>query len=135
MRPRMRKGLDMQMIDWDRLNALIDDVGADTLGEVLAVFIDEMDAEVRQLPAINDATALANALHTLKGTAANLGFVALADLCTDGEDRLRTDDQPPEFPALAHHVRTTYAASRTELLHEIRHRLGVSVQSLTETMD
>lgn len=118
----------MQMIDWNRLNALNHDFGADALGDVVALFIDEMDEAVTQLPAINGASARADALHMLKGTAANLGLVALADLCARGEDGLRGNADLPDFPALAARVRTTYAASRSELLRQTPDRLGVQFQ-------
>lgn len=117
----------MQMIDWNRLNALNHDFGADALGEVVALFIEEMDEAVLQLPAIDGVSARADALHMLKGTAANLGLVALAELCALGEDGLRGNADAPDFPVLAGRVRTTYAASRSELLRQTPDRLGVQL--------
>ena len=116
------------MIDWNRLRALNNDFGAEAMGEVVAVFVAEMDDAVDQLPAITDTGARADALHTLKGTAANLGLVALADFCAEAEGTLRRDGPPQEFGGVVQRVQTVYASSRAELLHGLPDRLGLSVQ-------
>lgn len=77
------------MIDWDRVGELKEEVGADAFGEVVEIFLDEMDEAIAALPDQNGADALSEALHFLKGSALNIGFSGLAALCVAGEETCR----------------------------------------------
>lgn len=78
-------------MDWHRLDELRDEVGADALGEVLALFLEETDDMAMRLAGGGDPATLAEDLHFMKGAALNLGFAALAEACRDGETVLRSD--------------------------------------------
>ncbi|WP_088622588.1 Hpt domain-containing protein [Oceanicola sp. 22II-s10i] len=70
------------MIDWTRLAALADEVGQDDFDDVVDLFLtDTADTVDALLP----GPGLPDRLHYLKGSAATLGFVALARLCGRAE--------------------------------------------------
>lgn len=73
------------MIDWGRVQDLRDEIGADAFGEVVELFLDEVDTEIEKLRLPDAAQNLEALLHFLKGSALNLGFAAFADLCHSGE--------------------------------------------------
>ena len=73
------------MIDWDRMNSLRDDVGADEFDEVVEIFLEEVDEIIARLADKPDATTLEADLHALKGCALGLGFRAFAKLCQAAE--------------------------------------------------
>ncbi|WP_294612509.1 Hpt domain-containing protein [uncultured Roseovarius sp.] len=73
------------MIDWDRVQDLSDEIGPDAFGEVVELFLEEVDVEIDKLRQITDRIALESQLHFLKGSALNLGFAAFAELCHRGE--------------------------------------------------
>ena len=69
------------MICWDRVNELRDEVGAEDFAEVVEIFIEEVDEVMARLRADPDPSTYETELHFLKGSALNLGFQELADLC------------------------------------------------------
>lgn len=73
------------MIDWDRVRELRDEIGEDAFGEVVELFLAEVDEAVEHLQAINDPSKLESVLHFLKGSAWNLGFTDFGTLCQSGE--------------------------------------------------
>ena len=73
------------MIDWIRVKDLRDEIGGEDFAEVVALFLEEADDVVTRLHRCEGPPALESALHFLKGSALNLGFRALADLCQAGE--------------------------------------------------
>jgi len=75
------------MIDWAQIKQLEEDIGAEDFGDVVSLFIEEVDEAIRQLQddPPNSADMLGPALHFLKGSAYNLGFKAFGDYCSDGE--------------------------------------------------
>lgn len=73
------------MIDWNRVENLRDEIGADAMGEVVELFLEEVEAEIGKLRDLNDRQDLESQLHFLKGSALNLGFSAFSDLCHAGE--------------------------------------------------
>jgi len=101
------------VIDWDRVNELRDEVGAEAFDEILAVFLDEMDAAVGRLaehpPA--DAEGLRAELHFLKGSGLNLGLSDFAALCAAGEDHAAAGATVDLAPIL-----DSYRATRAELV-------------------
>lgn len=93
------------MIDWDRVRALRDEIGADDFNEVVNLFLDESDAAIAALAA--QGSAGPDALHFLKGAALNLGFSALADICGSAEPLARAQGSVAAAPVVA-----TYCATR-----------------------
>ncbi|MBL4916887.1 Hpt domain-containing protein [Szabonella alba] len=73
------------MIDWDRVAELRDEIGEEDFAEVATLFLDEADEAVAGLNVQDDTETRQAALHFLKGSALNLGFRDLADLCQQGE--------------------------------------------------
>lgn len=73
------------MIDWARVAELRDEIGNEDFAEVVTLFLEEADEVVQRLAECSDAKSLESALHFLKGSALNLGFESLAQLCQDGE--------------------------------------------------
>lgn len=71
------------MIDWSRVNELQNEIGQDDFGEVVDLFLEEVDGVIETLkPGMSDMEAQ---LHFLKGSALNLGFSAFAQICQEGE--------------------------------------------------
>lgn len=103
------------MIDWSRIKELEDDMGAEDLGDVVAIFLDEMEEAIQDLVenAPGDAQEWANRMHFLKGSAYNLGFEAFGTFCAGGETAARQGD----ISALsASDVQTRYELSKTAFL-------------------
>lgn len=73
------------MIDWNRVENLRDEIGADAMGEVVALFLEEVEAEIERLRDPGGRRDLEAQLHFLKGSALNLGFAAFSDMCHAGE--------------------------------------------------
>ena len=92
------------MIDWDRVMALRDEVGAEDFAEVVDLFLEEVDEALGRLSAKLTPAALSAEMHFLKGSALNLGFAEFARLCQQGE----------KIPAKADlaAIRETYTVSK-----------------------
>lgn len=73
------------MIDWTRITVLRAEIGEDDLQEVIGLFLEETDEVIARLDEGVDVAELESLLHFLKGSALNLGFSDLADVCQDGE--------------------------------------------------
>lgn len=73
------------MIDWSRVQELLTEIGPDCFDEIIAIFLQETDEVVARLKALSDPRSIENDLHFLKGSALNLGFAALAQICQKGE--------------------------------------------------
>ncbi len=106
------------MIDWQQVQQLEEDIGAEDFGDVVILFLSEVDEAVAQLEThcTDAANDLGPALHFLKGSAYNLGFQAFGDLCSEGEKRVeRGDFDLSELPQVA----TLYVQSKETFLAEI----------------
>ena len=74
------------MIDWARVSELRSEVGEEEFGEVVEIFLEEVEEVIAGLKAgPPDAGRLQADLHFLKGGALNLGFTTLAEICKRGE--------------------------------------------------
>jgi HPt (histidine-containing phosphotransfer) domain-containing protein len=73
------------MIDWDQVRKLRDEIGADAFGEVVDLFLEEVETEIAKLRAPPPTLDLEAQLHFIKGSALNLGFAEFAELCQRGE--------------------------------------------------
>ncbi|MFD1160251.1 Hpt domain-containing protein [Roseovarius aestuarii] len=80
------------MIDWNRIAELRDEIGADDFGEVVEIFLEEVDDKIAELRDLTDKSDLESVMHFLKGSALNLGFSAFSDLCQQGETAARMGD-------------------------------------------
>ena len=114
------------MIDWTRVEELRDEIGADCFGEVVNLFLAEAGDVVTRLRDNPDISRLAVDLHFLKGGVLNLGFVAVSQLCTEGESMASTG-QGDRFDITA--LVTTYERSRLAFLTEYQSRLAVQASA------
>lgn len=73
----------MALIDWTKVNSLREEVGADSFGEVVELFLEEVESVISKL-GTNDRSP-EHDLHFLKGSAMNLGFDDFSELCRAGE--------------------------------------------------
>lgn len=73
------------MIDWTRINELRNEVGVDDFGEVVELFLEEVDEVIERLEISCDRSKLEHDLHFLKGSSMNLGFASFSSLCQLGE--------------------------------------------------
>ena len=73
------------MIDWNRSDSLRAEIGPEDFREVVELFLEEVDEVVMRLRLAPDPARFEEDLHFLKGSALNLGFTALGDLCAQGE--------------------------------------------------
>jgi len=80
------------MIDWARVNELQAEIGPEDFAEVVEMFLGEANEVIARMNTGLADTDTEATLHFLKGSALNLGFCKLADLCQEGE-RLAADGQ------------------------------------------
>lgn len=82
------------MIDWGRVQDLRSEIGTDCFDEIVTLFLEETDDVVSRLRDQPDGRSLESDLHFLKGSALNLGFADLAQICLNGE-RTAASGVPP----------------------------------------
>lgn len=99
------------MIDWDRVEELRDEVGAEDFDEIALLFLQEVDEVGARLAGTPDPATLEADLHFLKGSALNLGFARLGALCSEGERLAAAGSAVALGPLLA-----CYADSRRQFL-------------------
>ena len=104
------------MIDWERVDELRDEVGAEDFGEVVDIFLEEVDEVIDRLRQSPDPSSYESDMHFLKGGALNLGFAALATLCSKGERQAAAGDSASVDVA---EVIESYGASKTEFLSHL----------------
>ena len=80
------------MIDWHRVRELQDEVGADDFAEVVELFLEEADEVIERLEACAAPETLEAEYHALKGSALNLGFQDLAEICAKAERQAAAGD-------------------------------------------
>ena len=73
------------MIDWNQVKSLQNDVGHDEFDEIFDLFLDEVEGIVTKLCEAPNVRDMENDMHSLKGSALNLGFAKFSDMCLDGE--------------------------------------------------
>lgn len=73
------------MISWDRVNELRSEVGDEDFLEVVELFLEEVEEVMDRLRRTPDPSTYEHELHFLKGSAMNLGFKTLGDICQKGE--------------------------------------------------
>lgn len=107
------------MIDWDRVAQLREEVGPEAFGEVVELFLDEVDEVTGRLQRAADPDRLRDDLHFLKGSALNLGFRDLGAMCHEAERLAVAGGLPAVAPVLA-----CFAASRAAFVAQIGHRFA-----------
>ncbi|MCR9148381.1 MAG: Hpt domain-containing protein [Rhodobacteraceae bacterium] len=107
------------MIDWTQVEVLKSELGEDAFEEVVALFLDEMSAEIDGLAQETDAARLEARFHILKGSALNLGFAEFSDLC--GTAEAATAGGAPDFGSITK-IMTIYDASRAVFLSGLSNR-------------
>ncbi|WP_424941403.1 Hpt domain-containing protein [Aliiroseovarius sp. S253] len=73
------------MIDWSRVNELKDEIGEEDFGEVAEIFLEEVDEVIARLRSNPDPAQFEHDMHFLKGSALNLGFQDLSEICSQNE--------------------------------------------------
>ncbi len=104
------------MICWDRVTELREEIGEDDFAEVADMFLEEVDEVIGRLKSNPHPSSLEEELHSLKGSALNLGFEALSKLCQSGE-RLAADGDFAAISLVA--VFETFEKSRETFRKEI----------------
>ena len=97
------------MIDWTRVAELRGEIGAEDFDEVAELFLMEVEDTLSQLnDAVNDAPQMQELMHFLKGSALNLGFADLSDMCSKGEENAGNEQINVDIASL----KNLYAQSR-----------------------
>lgn len=78
------------MIDWSKVTELRDEIGAEDFGDVVELFLSEVEERLSQMAASPAQSMPEDDLHFLKGSALNLGFETFANLCQNGETAAKT---------------------------------------------
>jgi HPt (histidine-containing phosphotransfer) domain-containing protein len=68
------------MIDWSQVKSLRNDVGHDEFDEIVELFLEEVEKIVAKLREAPNISELENDMHSLKGSALNLGFATFSQM-------------------------------------------------------
>jgi HPt (histidine-containing phosphotransfer) domain-containing protein len=101
------------MIDWQQIDELRGEIGAEGFAEVVDMFLEEAEGAVAALSRGIPAEEVEGMLHFLKGSALNLGLTDLAAVCQEGERRAAAGDGAQVDFAM---VISVYRTSRAALL-------------------
>ncbi|MEO0391503.1 MAG: Hpt domain-containing protein, partial [Pseudomonadota bacterium] len=99
---------ETDMIDWNRVRLLREDVGADEFDDVFALFCEEVRGALDDLGQLSQAHDIEGKLHFIKGATLLLGFTDLSDVCADGEAKAAQGDVDTLDVTV---LRTLFAAS------------------------
>lgn len=103
------------MIDWSRVKELKDEIGEEDFGEVAEIFLEEVDEVIARLKTNPDPSLFEQDMHFLKGSALNLGFRGLSDICGQNESAAA---QGQCEQIVLEPVFTVYAQSKSAFLAE-----------------
>lgn len=104
------------MINWGRVEELKEEVGAEAFGEVIELFLEEVDEATNRIINAADRSTLPDDLHFLKGAAMNLGFAEFAALCAEYEKTVKTDGtNAPDIDLLV----TCYRESKSVFMDQL----------------
>ena len=109
------------MIEWTRVTELRDEIGAEDFGEVVELFLEEVEEVIDRLRARPDPARLEGDLHFLKGSALNLGFRDFSALCQQGEAR-SAEGQAEQVDLAA--IISSFEASRSVFQRELPQLTG-----------
>lgn len=68
------------MIDWSQVKSLRNDVGHGEFDEIVELFLEEVEKIVAKLREAPNISELENDMHSLKGSALNLGFATFSQM-------------------------------------------------------
>jgi FOG: HPt domain len=103
----------MSGVDWDHLMSLRDDIGTEDFTEIVLLFFTEIGEKLDHM----SAAALpptAGDFHFLRGSAANLGFIAMVRACEEAEAACR-ESRPPDLAAVAKSYRDALECARSHV--------------------
>jgi HPt (histidine-containing phosphotransfer) domain-containing protein len=110
------------MIDWPRVAELRDEIGATEFDEVVPLFLQEVESIIADLPLLlHSAPEAEAALHSLRGSALNLGFSAFAAICDEYEALARAGQTAAIDMAL---IAGHYEQSREAFLRDLPNQLA-----------
>lgn len=99
------------MIDWDRIEELRGEIGAEDFAEVAEIFLDELQDVLNRLVTEARPDDLEEPMHFIKGCALNLGFADVAARASDAE-RLAAAGQSAAVDLVA--LMESFSASQTK---------------------
>ncbi len=104
----------LPLVDRARLEELVADIGEEALPEIVEMFVAEVEESLAALrrEERQEAGRIAAEAHFIKGSALNLGFAALAEVCGKIERLAAT---APETPVVTARIVTLFERSRAEL--------------------
>lgn len=73
------------MIDWRQVKSLRNAVGHDEFDKILELFLEEVEKIIAKLREAPNISELESDMHSLKGSALNLGFATFSQMCQHGE--------------------------------------------------
>ena len=109
------------MINWQQVQQLRGEVGADDFDEVVELFLEEVDEVVNRLRTSANPDSFESDLHFLKGSALNLGFSDFSGLCQVGE-HLSANGQAQDVDLAS--ILDCYDATRAIFLNEMSEKLS-----------
>lgn len=109
------------MINWDRVRELRDEVGHEDFGEIVELFLEEVEEVICRLQERADPGTLEEDFHFLKGSALNLGFRDFGGHCQAGERAARENAGPEQHLGLAI---DSFFVSKAEFLSNLEQRLA-----------
>lgn len=110
------------MIDWSRVDELVDEIGPEDFGEVAELFLVEVESAVCLLESSEgNPVVTEEQMHFLKGASLNLGFALLAQICLKGEKAAAEGN--PEAVSAAQ-VRKIFEESRDQFQKGLPERLA-----------
>lgn len=104
------------MINWERVEELKADIGPEDFGEVVEVFLEEVQQTLGSIDFCATHTEMEEKLHFLKGSALNLGFREFSKLCARYETAAAEGDLH-EIPVAA--VKESYRQTKEAFLARI----------------
>ncbi|NOX74288.1 MAG: Hpt domain-containing protein [Alphaproteobacteria bacterium] len=109
------------MINWDRVKELEEDIGIEEFGEVIDLFLDEVETVITPMRAGVQRPNIENDMHFLKGSALTIGFRQLGQICSDSE-KLVASGRVSEVQISE--ILATFDASKAAFLAGLDQELG-----------
>lgn len=119
----MEAGSSAPLVDLARLEELVADIGEEALPEIMDMFVAEVEDSLAALRREERQAAgeIASEAHFIRGSALNLGFMALAEACGKVE---KLAAAAPGTPVATARIAALFDRSRAELERLTRARTG-----------
>lgn len=111
------------MIDWNRVAELRGEVGAEDFGEVVELFLEEVDGMIAKITSDTSRASLEQDMHFLKGSALSLGFQEFSAMCQEGE-RTAAAGSADQVDISA--IAAKYEASKIEFTSQLDSRFAAA---------